>query len=473
MVDCGGLLSRCTGSNLYQGFESLPLRFAPAPARVVAPRALPVPMMHRLEIHPAHRFACTQCGKCCRDWTISFSDDEKQDLEKQDWGAHFPELTGRTLWEPNPGGRGALKWRMKLGENGACPFLDPQNRCRIHSKFGGRAKPLVCRAFPITFADTPEGTFVGSSFNCPGAVHADGPLVAGDPKDLVTLHQDLHRIAAIPPYPETVAVGGGNLTWTDVQRIQVSLQDLLADVSLPLPKRLLACLRVADILSAVRMETPAEDRLKQILEIMVPVLRELERAAALDRPALGFAERVLFRQLLGMFYLREYIPYRRLPFAQRLRATATGYRFLFQRGTVTATGMPAPVALAAVRRVGGPALEPEVSALWERYLRTKLWGQGIFSHLGFQLSFVHGIGLLGVAYAAISWWARASASARGAPTAVLEDLERGMQYVDYTFAGMRTIGPYYQIVLQSLTTPATAARLVRWFGDPTPPEGRA
>src|SRR5690349_5240839 len=50
--------------------------------------------------------------------------------------------------------------------DGACVFLADGERCSIHRRWGADAKPQVCREFPYSFVDTPDGVAVGLSFAC-------------------------------------------------------------------------------------------------------------------------------------------------------------------------------------------------------------------------------------------------------------------------------------------------------------------
>jgi len=41
------------------------------------------------------------------------------------------------------------QFRLALRKDGACVFLDADQRCRIHGEFGYDAKPHVCRMAPL------------------------------------------------------------------------------------------------------------------------------------------------------------------------------------------------------------------------------------------------------------------------------------------------------------------------------------
>jgi Fe-S-cluster containining protein len=426
-----------------------------------------------LRIHPSMRFSCTMCGKCCRGWAISFTDEERRRLEAQDWGKRLPDLAGRTLWEPVPGAAGPMTWRFRLREDGACPFLGERNQCRIHEALGAEAKPHTCRMFPFTFADTPAGTFVGLRFNCPGVLGGGGEPVTEGVRELVGLRRELERIATPPRYPDQVAVGArGRLDWDDVRVVEEAALRLLDEGGLPFLKRLLVLLRLAEVFEGARMEALTGERLKQMVALVLPDLKAQERDAALVRPALGAAERALFHQFLAIIYSKEYGVFQRLPFRERLRlrlrAAANGYRFLFGRGRVALSGWAGPIDLSRVWDIPAPATEPRTTALLERWLRWKVWGKSTFSRLYFDLPYEAGLGSLGAMFAGAAWWARASALARGASAAEFEDWERALDLVDGALAGLRRPTFYHRLVVHAVGRPGLAQRLVRWFAAPAP-----
>lgn len=79
-------------------------------------------------------------------------------------------------FEPVAGWRGYHRIR-KRGD-GACGFLSPAGRCRIHEELGGHSKPLTCRMFPYSFHPTPTAVIVQTSFGCPTVVANQGQPIA-------------------------------------------------------------------------------------------------------------------------------------------------------------------------------------------------------------------------------------------------------------------------------------------------------
>lgn len=83
---------------------------------------------------------------------------------------------GGDPFEPLPGQPGFHRIRQRA--DGACGFLSPTNRCRIHEELGAGRKPLTCRVFPYSFHPAADGVVVGTSFGCPTIVANHGDLIA-------------------------------------------------------------------------------------------------------------------------------------------------------------------------------------------------------------------------------------------------------------------------------------------------------
>jgi hypothetical protein len=67
-------------------------------------------------------------------------------------------------------------FRIKLVE-GRCFFLDPENRCRIHTELSYDDKPAVCKSFPLNVLEVAGTRYARMSFWCPTvAANAGKPL---------------------------------------------------------------------------------------------------------------------------------------------------------------------------------------------------------------------------------------------------------------------------------------------------------
>jgi Fe-S-cluster containining protein len=139
--------------------------------------------MSSLRIDPEQRFACSQCGRCCHRFHVVVSEAEVELYRKRNAAAWFRsteqgDSEGGEPFEPFPGQPGFHRIRQR--GDGACGFLSPDNRCRIHEELGAARKPLTCRVFPFSFHPAADAVVVTASFGCPTIVANQGqPIAAG------------------------------------------------------------------------------------------------------------------------------------------------------------------------------------------------------------------------------------------------------------------------------------------------------
>lgn len=142
-------------------------------------------MATSLRIDPGQRFSCAQCGRCCRRWEIVVTRAEADALNSRGAARWFrespdgPEGTTRDPFEPIDRLPGFAHLRKRA--DGACGFLSPANRCRIHEELGAARKPLTCRVFPFSFHLTPSAAIVATSFGCPTVAANEGALLSAAP----------------------------------------------------------------------------------------------------------------------------------------------------------------------------------------------------------------------------------------------------------------------------------------------------
>jgi len=138
------------------------------------------------------RFTCRQCGRCCRrGWDIALTAGEVAAYRRAKAERFYreredaPEGAAEDPFEPIPGHPDYHRIRKRA--DGACGFLSPKNRCRIHEEMGSSSKPLTCRLFPFRFHPGETATLVTASFCCPTVVRNDGVRLGDQARDLAPL----------------------------------------------------------------------------------------------------------------------------------------------------------------------------------------------------------------------------------------------------------------------------------------------
>lgn len=192
--------------------------------------------MTALRIDAEQRFTCSQCGRCCRrPWEIVVTPSETESYRKrraQQWyreRASGAEGSERDPFEPIPGTRGFHRIRKR--DDGACGFLSPQNRCRLHEELGALRKPLTCRMFPYRFHPVAASMVVTTSFCCPTTIANSGEPVSDQVKGITALRAEW--FALYPEKPRRVFyVPGRSIDGATLATLREILRQML-DRSLP------------------------------------------------------------------------------------------------------------------------------------------------------------------------------------------------------------------------------------------------
>lgn len=153
-----------------------------------------------MRIDPEQRFSCSQCGRCCHRFDVIVSAAEIA-LYKRRGAEQWSSGVVGDPFEPIPIASGMHRIRKR--DDGACGFLSPENRCRIHEELGGAKKPLTCRLFPYAFHTAPDAVVVTASFGCPTIVANQGAPI-NTPESLAALESlrkewfDIHPPISLP-----------------------------------------------------------------------------------------------------------------------------------------------------------------------------------------------------------------------------------------------------------------------------------
>jgi len=226
-----------------------------------------------LRIDPDQRFSCAQCGRCCRRWEIVVTAAEAGALNSRGaarWfreSAEGPEGTSRDPFEPIDRLPGFSRLRKRA--DGACGFLSPSNRCRIHEELGAARKPLTCQVFPYSFHPTPSAVIVSTSFGCPTIAANEGaPLGTGAALADITALRDAWFSTYRPPATATTLVDGRAIDRRSIHVLRTNLLQILN-----------------------RADDGGRD-LRTNVRRMAAMLEDLTRARVLRLPDAGFAEYV-------------------------------------------------------------------------------------------------------------------------------------------------------------------------------------
>lgn len=412
-------------------------------------------------------YRCVLCGSCCRRFEVLFSPMEQQRLSRCNWTADFPQLQGRTLFEPlREDGR--LLYRLPhSGPGGACVFLE-ENRCLMHIRLGFEQKLYACQCYPYTFAVTPTGIYTGLRFDCRGIGPGMSPLM-DDRETIERLARSFLKesgkkayLARMPFTTESEA------DWDDLLVIESLLTGFFVRTDAPLKTRLLAAALLVEHLARTDPGALDTGEMAGVCEVMAEACW---RNAATYEAKWGGARtgRALARQLMGDLLLQAPLRYREAGGWERARirlrtflaraALSVGW------GRIGSDEIP-PVSLRAVRRC---RLEPDAAAdrVLASWLAGKLFGKSHFGPEFHEYPFVSGLAvLLGVAACAVEL-ARASALSRGERDALREeDALKGVRAVDWRYGALKTFATRpARLRARLLSSPGVASGLIHGLWD--------
>jgi Fe-S-cluster containining protein len=180
--------------------------------------------------------------------------EERKRIEGQGWAAE-PDFQGVPLFV-RAGGWFSSAYRLNHRADGACVFLGPDNRCRIHAKHGAAAKPLACRIYPYSLVPAGDHWKLGLRFACPSAVADTGrPLADHLPEArefAAALEADATTAAiTVPPPP---LQKGQPVTWGDFFRITTAVSKMLAEEEETMERRWRKVFYVVDLLRKAKFD---------------------------------------------------------------------------------------------------------------------------------------------------------------------------------------------------------------------------
>ena len=188
--------------------------------------------MVALRFDHEQRFSCRSCGRCCRrGWDIALTAAEAAGYRRAGARRWFRERTGdpegteAEPFEPIPGRPDHLRLRKR--EDGACGFLSPENRCRIHEELGEARKPLSCRLFPLQFDAVDGPPLVTASFSCPTVVENEGAPLERQLESIAALRKAWLRENPEPAPRRLEYVRGRSLGGASLGTLRRALREML------------------------------------------------------------------------------------------------------------------------------------------------------------------------------------------------------------------------------------------------------
>ncbi len=409
----------------------------------------------------AQQWDCQGCGDCCRTYAVRTTLEEKKRIEAQDW-SDVPELAEvpRTVWEKRIG-----DFRLNHREDGACVFLGPDNRCRMHAKYGAASKPAACRIYPFTLTPAGDHWRVGVRFSCPSTIANAGHPLSQHAQELSTyaglIEAEQPKLGELPSPPLQT---GQSLPWADLFRVNEKLARILSDESKPVERKLREGLALASLCRRSSFENINGVRFQEFLDIVAQaVIDEVPSAADVPKP--GWAGRMIFRQVAALYSRKDQGPNHGV-LSQRgwLGRLAAGARFASGLGVVPRVH---GAIAGTFRDADTPQpLSAESEALLSRFYRIKIESISYFGPPNFGLSLWDGFDTLALTYPALIWLARLIAKAGNTDDAAIA---LAVRTIDDNFGFNPLLGSSKQVwALKMLAARGDLPRLIAWYGKVPP-----
>ncbi len=399
-------------------------------------------------------WSCHGCTDCCRGGLlITLSPAEKQRIEQQNWTpADGVDPDAMIVVE----GKG---FRLGHQSDGACVFLDPSGRCRIHAKFGEEAKPLACRLYPLVIHPVGKRLVVGLRFGCPSAVANRGRPLSAQRAEIQRLSNlvvpDGYQEGSPPP-----VLAAPVTEWTDFLRFVKWLDRSLAVKDVPVALKLVRTLHWLRAVEKGQLDQITGSGADEILEALV-------QSAAKKAPALpGHFPRPsrfgrLFLRLLVLEHARTVtMKDRTAPGRYRWTMLWVSCRFARAGGRTPALGRGLKsVEFAAIEESFGP-LSSAAEAILTRFFRVKIQSLHFCGRAFHDRPLIEGFRSLALLYPVILWLGRWLAASDERTALVDTDVARAISMVDHRHSH----SPYLRWRVQLLSQRDDIARLCSWYG---------
>jgi Fe-S-cluster containining protein len=238
-------------------------------------------------IAPGARFQCSACGTSCRSFKLGpLYPADVERLLQLDWsGTPHDRSSFFVDREGNPVDAAHSGEMFLRRIDSACQFLQPDNLCGVHARFGAQAKPHMCRAFPLLLRSSPAGIVAGQRL---GECSRADETRRGPPPEVEAVRSLWSEMPKVPLIPPLFWIAPGTLvSWREYELMEEELRALPAQGgAVEFLLRALAALA-----GRAKVALPKGCALDRVRDWAVePVGTPLVRAARLDPAAAALEE---------------------------------------------------------------------------------------------------------------------------------------------------------------------------------------
>jgi lysine-N-methylase len=414
---------------------------------------MPLPVRH---LPGGQNWDCRGCGNCCRDYQVAVTEEERDRILAQGWEKD-PAFAGQSLFVFT-GPWWTRRWRLNHRPDGACVFLSPEGRCRIHEKFGGDTKPLACRVYPFVLVPAGDHWRVGLRYSCPSAAGNIGrPLTEHRLEGFALELAQQTTFGTTPIVPRLKA--GLRVEWNDLLRFVQAIADILRNRRWRLEHRLRLCLGLARMCRAARFDKVSGSRLSEFLRVITGALEAEVPADGAALPPPTWVGSVLFRQVAALYTRKDQGEDAGPLDRRRIALLRAAWRFARGTGAVPRGHAWIPeTTFEQLEEPAGPLPDDAEKAL-ERYYTLKIESLQFLGPTNFGLPLWEGLESLVLTYPVMMWVTRAQAG-----FSRLDAVIRAIRMVDHNFGFNPMLGTQRQwLSLGILARRGELSRLVGWY----------
>lgn len=408
---------------------------------------------------------CHHCGDCCRSYAIRVTELESAKIDGQGWDAER-DLGGLAAVVPD--GRKGLQLNHRA--DGTCVFLNDDDTCRIHAKFGAAAKPMACRIYPFILVPAGDHWRVALRLACPSAAANKGRPIAEHAADLAEyaglLEADAGAALTIGeggllPAPELAP--GQSVPWPDLIRFTSAFAGIMSDDSEPVEHRLRRWIALAAVCRTSRFDKTSGARLDEFLQVVSAAVDDDVPTNPHDVLPPSRAGRMIFRQFLAIYSRRDSGRHPGIASRGRWTRVRAAWRYTVGRGAVPKLHGLFPDTSFAAAEAAHELLPAESEALLQRFFLLKLESLQFCGPSNFRRPFWAGLDSLILTYPVIRWLANVFAGSGKRTMKAAAEL--AVQQVDDSFGFNPLLAAGRQAwAVQALSDRNDLAKLVAWYG---------
>jgi lysine-N-methylase len=429
------------------------------------PMSLPVRSLHVLQ-----NWDCQGCSACCRHYHVSVTPEEQKQIEAQGWETE-PEFQGVPLFLREGGRFSKSSYRLNHHADGACVFLGPDNRCRIHNRHGSAAKPLACRIYPYMLVPSGDHWKLGLRFACPSAADDLGRPLAehlADANEYAALLEAQLGTAVLTSPPPPLQ-GSQMVSWNDLFRIFAAISRVLANEEDAIERRWRKVLFLVATLRRARFDGKGDPqkavtggKLSELLHILAKAAEDELPAGPEDVPPPGWVGKTVFRPIVALYARKDTGPDRGSAQAGPIGRLFSAMEFARGKGYVPRVHAAIPNAKFADAEEPLGKLSDKAVSLLARWARVKVESGNFCGPTNFRLGVWDGLESLATTFPAALWLARILAVG-GRP--IDDAITLAVRIVDDNFGFNKLLGNARQkFALRLLATRGELSKLIAWYG---------